>query len=94
MRNFLNHEEQFFYAVFSDVFENDDMMKIINVVKHDVQINSNNDNEIVFFRCYFKYANVFNEINAENLSKRNFHDHVIETMLSREFFFEFIYNFS
>ena len=70
------------------------MIEIINIIKRDIQNNSNTDNKIIFFRYYFEYINVFNEINTKNLSKQKSHDHVINTILNCDFFFEFIYNFS
>jgi hypothetical protein len=55
----------------------------------------NNDkisNEISF--QYFAFQNIFSEVKTHKLFAHDFHDHVIETLLSRNSFFDFIYNLS
>jgi hypothetical protein len=55
----------------------------------------NNDkinNEISF--QYFAFQDIFFEMKTHKFFKHDFHDHVIEILSSRNFFFDFIYNLS
>ena len=52
-----------------------------------------NNEKIKFLFKHQNYANVFDEIDANELSKHRYHDHAIETK-NTIFFFEFIYNLS
>jgi hypothetical protein len=57
--------------------------------------NENNDkinNEIS--SQYFAFQDIFFEVKAHKLFEHDFHDHVIETLSSRDFFFDSIYNLS
>ncbi len=57
--------------------------------------NENNDkinNEISF--QYFAFQDIFFEIKTHKFFKHDFHDHVIEILSNRDFFFDSIYNLS
>jgi hypothetical protein len=59
------------------------------------KINENNNkisNEIS--SQYVAFQDIFFEIKAHKFSKHDFHDHVIEILSNRDFFFDFIYNLS
>ncbi len=59
------------------------------------KINENNNkinNEISF--QYVAFQDIFFEIKAHKFSKHDSHDHVIEILSNRDFFFDLIYNLS
>ena len=56
-------------------------------------ISDEKNEKIKFSSKYQNYASVFDEIDANKLSKHRFHDHAIETK-NKILFFEFIYNLS
>ncbi len=59
------------------------------------KINKNNNkisNEIS--SQYVAFHDIFFEIKTHKFSKHDFHDHVIEILSNRDFFFYFIYNLS
>jgi hypothetical protein len=59
------------------------------------KINENNNktsNEISF--QYVAFQDIFSEIKAHKLSKHDSHDHAIEILSNRDFFFDLIYNLS
>ena len=77
------------YATFQKN-ESKDIIATIDVIEK----NSSNSsiNEIVFFSCYSKYADVFSSVDFEKLSKRSSYDHVIKITSKKKSSFNFIYS--
>jgi hypothetical protein len=66
--------------------------RLLIVIEKTNENNNKINNEISF--QYVVFQNIFFEIKTHKFSKHDFHDHVIEILSNRDFFFDFIYNLS
>jgi hypothetical protein len=66
--------------------------RFLIVIEKTNENNNKINNEISF--QYVAFQDIFFEIKAHKFSKHDFHDHVIEILSNRDFFFDLIYNLS
>ncbi len=66
--------------------------RLLIVIEKTNENNNKISNEIS--SQYVAFQNIFFEIKAHKLSKHDFHNHVIEILSNRDFFFDLIYNLS
>ncbi len=78
---------------FATLFNFESKRKRFLIVIKKINENNNRINNEISSQ-YVAFQDIFFEIKAHKLSKRDFHDHVIEISSNRDFFFDFIYNLS
>jgi hypothetical protein len=78
---------------FATLLNLDSKKKRFVIVIEKINENNNKINNVISFQ-YVAFQDIFFEMKTHKFSKHDFHDHVIEILSNRDFFFDFIYNLS
>jgi hypothetical protein len=76
------------------IFEYEKIVQILNRERFVARVITEIENEHKLFKKYQDFANVFDKMNVDKLFEHDFQNHAIETIESKSFSFESIYNLS
>jgi hypothetical protein len=74
------------------IFEYEEIVQMLNRERFVARMIIKIENEYKLSKKYQDFANVFNKMNVDKLSKHDSQNHAIETIESKSFSFESIYN--